>query len=360
MDKLDSGFEIPINSDQRRDLQRVWRDVLNIPHNPPWDYDKRALDLNFPNPGLERRPLIRPPPFHYPEYTVCDQESVLKDPMHSEYRKRLEDRAREESKKQKVTGQVVYNETAKYAVPLERLTTETTYLPSSSCLSGASNTLAFESRFESGNLAKAIQVGFYEYDLYLRPDKSGHVQWYYFMVSNVRRGVTYVFNIANFVKSKSLYNNGLRPLLYSSMDALKNKIGWQRAKSRCAYYLHGSKFRLTINLSFPHDNDRCFLAHCYPYTYTDLQLYLQKLEDDNSKKGFFRRSLLCTTLAQNRVDVLTITDQITSYDSSTSSKPTLLLTARVHPGETQASWSMQGCIDFLTSDSPQATLLRER
>ena len=46
------------------------------------------------------------------------------------------------------------------------------------------DTLIFESRFESGNLRRAIQIYPGEYDLILRPDINtrGHTQWYYFSV----------------------------------------------------------------------------------------------------------------------------------------------------------------------------------
>lgn len=87
------------------------------------------------------------------------------------------------------------------------------------------DTLVFESRFECGNLRKVVQVGLREYDLTLRTDKdSTHVQWFYFMVSNVRKCATYIFNITNFTKPKSLYNQGLRPLLYSSIDAETRQV----------------------------------------------------------------------------------------------------------------------------------------
>lgn len=38
------------------------------------------------------------------------------------------------------------------------------------------------------------------------------------------------------------------------------------------------KHTLTFNVSFPHDRDTVYLAHCYPYTYTDLQVKLIILE----------------------------------------------------------------------------------
>ena len=41
-------------------------------------------------------------------------------------------------------------------------------------------------------------------------------------------------------------------------------------------------------------------------------------------------------------------------------KAKILLSARVHPGETQGSWAIQSCIEFLTSRLPEAKLLRSR
>ena len=55
------------------------------------------------------------------------------------------------------------------------------------------NTLKFESRFESGNLAKVIKVTNVYYELYLRPDMytDRHAQWYYFRIQNTKENVLY-------------------------------------------------------------------------------------------------------------------------------------------------------------------------
>ena len=47
------------------------------------------------------------------------------------------------------------------------------------------DSLKFESRFESGNLAKVIRITEAYYELYLRPDlyTTKHCQWFYFRVS---------------------------------------------------------------------------------------------------------------------------------------------------------------------------------
>ncbi|KAL3318797.1 hypothetical protein Ciccas_002541 [Cichlidogyrus casuarinus] len=90
--------------------------------------------------------------------------------------------------------------------------------------------LVFESRFECGNLKQAKRVGPFEYWLVLNPDlfTKRHTQWYYFQISNFVPRVTYKFTILNLVKPSSLYSQGLRPLLYSEMQAKKFDRGWYR------------------------------------------------------------------------------------------------------------------------------------
>ena len=108
------------------------------------------------------------------------------------------------------------------------------YVPSSA----EDNTLQFESRFESGNLRRAIQVYEYEYDLILKPDYNtrGYTQWFYFRVNNTRAGKNYRFNIINLIKPDSLFNSGMRPLIYSEAAAKKTGKGWVRCGSDICYY----------------------------------------------------------------------------------------------------------------------------
>ena len=82
------------------------------------------------------------------------------------------------------------------------------------------DSLIFESRFESGNLAKATRITDNYYELRLRPDlfTSRHCQWFYFRVQNMRADVEYRFSFVNFLKPDSQYCVGMKPVLYSEKE----------------------------------------------------------------------------------------------------------------------------------------------
>ncbi|KAB0349223.1 hypothetical protein FD754_014080, partial [Muntiacus muntjak] len=207
--------------------------------------------------------------------------------------------------------------------------------------------LKFNSKFESGNLRKVIQIRKNEYDLILNSDiNSNHYhQWFYFEVSGMRPSLAYRFNIINCEKSNS-QNHFSR----SSIAA-----GGQKGKS---YYT------ITFTVSFPHKDDVCYFAYHYPYTYSTLQMHLQKLESaHNPQQIYFRKDVLCETLSGNSCPLVTITAMPESnyyeHICQFRNRPYVFLSARVHPGETNASWVMKGTLEYLMSNNPTAQSLRE-
>lgn len=78
----------------------------------------------------------------------------------------------------------------------------------------------------------------YEYDLILKYDYGTnlHTQWYYFSVGNTRKGKTYKINLINLIKPESSYNEGMKPLLYSTIgNKLDKKNGWYRMGQNVCY-----------------------------------------------------------------------------------------------------------------------------
>jgi hypothetical protein len=114
---------------------------------------------------------------------------------------------------------------------------------------------------------------------------------------------------------------------------------------------------LSVALSPSPSSRWVYLAHTYPYTYSDLQRELRLLEDDPRYKSFVRRRDLCTTIGGNRCDLLTITN-FTQDLNALRSRVGVVLSSRVHPGESNASYMMRGAIRYLTSDELGAHVLR--
>ena len=56
-----------------------------------------------------------------------------------------------------------------------------------------------------------------EYDLVLQNDVNsrGNTQWFYFSVTNLPLNVEITFNIVNLLKSDSLFNYGMLPVVLS-------------------------------------------------------------------------------------------------------------------------------------------------
>lgn len=240
--------------------------------------------------------------------------------------------------------------------------------------------LKFNSKFESGNLRKVIQIRKNEYDLILNSDiNSNHYhQWFYFEVSGMKTGTGYRFNIINCEKSNSQFNYGMQPLMYSVQEALRSRPCWIRVGTDVCYYKNhfsrssiaagGQKgksyYTITFTVTFRHKDDVCYFAYHYPYTYTTLKMHLKKLESmHNPQQIYFRQDVLCETLAGNSCPLVTITAMPESncyeHICQFRNRPYIFLSARVHPGETNASWVMKGTLEYLMSNSPNAQCLRE-
>ncbi|CAH1796187.1 unnamed protein product [Owenia fusiformis] len=243
-----------------------------------------------------------------------------------------------------------------------------------------SDYLKFNSQFESGNLRKAIQVRELEYDLILSPDvnTNHHHQWFYFEVSNMKAGMKYRFNIVNCEKVNSQFNFGMQPVMFSVREAMEGRPYWTRVGSEICYYRNHftrssqvtggvkgkSYYTTTFTIMFPHTRDVCYLAYHFPYTYSTLQANLFKWSNIYDKQSiYYRQQTLTHTLTGNPVPLLTITAYPTSQDQEGldqfRSRPYIFLSARVHPGESNASWVMKGSLDLLLSSKPQAQQLRE-
>ena len=51
----------------------------------------------------------------------------------------------------------------------------------------------------------------------------------------MKADVVYRFSLCNFSKPDSLYNYGMKPVLYSTIEAEKHYVGWSRVGNNIRY-----------------------------------------------------------------------------------------------------------------------------
>lgn len=221
--------------------------------------------------------------------------------------------------------------------------------------------IEFESRFESGNLRMALQITELEYDLILKNDiNSGKTSnWFFFRfsITNAKKikfsdkPITVKFNIINCQKNDTLFSKGLKVLYYR---ASINK--WYRNTKNNYYYpntlqiddkrLHSLTFSIEINFDFEQEN--FYFCYCYPYTFSKLQNFLENNLNNQCiiQSNVVRHEVIGKSLAGNNLDMLIITKFESSFEEI-AYRPCIILTARVHPGESNSSFVIQGLIEFL-------------
>jgi len=68
---------------------------------------------------------------------------------------------------------------------------------------------------------------------------------------------------------------------------------------------------------------------------------------------------MCKSLAGNSMDLVIITN-FQSWEEDIANRDAVIITGRIHPGETNASWIVEGILEFLVSDEEEAVSLREK
>lgn len=84
-----------------------------------------------------------------------------------------------------------------------------------------------------------------------------------------------------------MFNYGMKPVVYSARQAQEEEVGWHRAGANVSYLpnqlLKSSRrpkpmYTLRFSYTFQYAGDSVYFAYNYPYTYTQLTEYLDKLE----------------------------------------------------------------------------------
>lgn len=264
--------------------------------------------------------------------------------------------------------------------------------------------LVFSSDFDHGNLKDANRSSDGAWELTMAKDAEGTENekrsstWFYFRVQDTRVDAKRQarFRFTGMTRQGQLYKHGHRPVVRAVKDrdpacwaSLKGSGGWKRV-SACSYRDQSDK---TGDLQFDHTfaalDDCVEFAFCFPYAYEESLATHRAVLDRVSGDIVAYNELLCLSSEGRRVEMLTVTD---AHGASQEREPLLddhgdiaathhlfpevrfgqaqrppqypqkqevIISARVHPGETPASFVLDGLLELLLRpDDRRAKVLR--
>jgi cytosolic carboxypeptidase protein 5 len=222
---------------------------------------------------------------------------------------------------------------------------------------------------------------------------NGNRTWFYFGVKG-GHGKWLKFNLMNLNKQGKLFEMGMLPV-FKTVPSLNSK--WSRIYSKPNWQtVNNLNFQLSFTHRIPEKRETTtYFAFCYPHSYEECQEMLEKLDkqfencktiNSNSRCDpdmiYYHRELFCYSLDKRRIDLITIsacnqmntTKREPRFDPDNlfpknndqrcfefDQKRVFVLSSRVHPGETPASFVFNGFLEFiLRKDDVRARALRQK
>jgi hypothetical protein len=192
------------------------------------------------------------------------------------------------------------------------------------------------------------------------------VFWYFFKVETMAPG-DYTFVIVGFFRDAPLHRLGVQPVALS-MRGSERGIGWQRFGWNMNFWCSKKGSVPEYSLSFTFnvtETDTMYFAYLYPYTYTDLCSFLknqplpfQFFPVAKSHGGVEVLSVFWDADTQKFVNVKTV--NVRRIGRAPFKKPAIVIAGRHHPGESNASYAMEGFIRTLFASGKDGGRLLKR
>ncbi|XP_018375422.1 PREDICTED: cytosolic carboxypeptidase-like protein 5 [Trachymyrmex cornetzi] len=226
----------------------------------------------------------------------------------------------------------------------------------------------------------------YEFNLWTKHDCHGtqfqnnNRTWFYFGVKSNHPSVSVRFNIVNLNKQVKMFSQGMCPVF----KIVPGHLHWERIRERPTYTVDqkGNDFTLSFLYYIPENSKAItYFAFTYPFSYTDLQNYLRKIDIRMEKRSvictddiYYHRECAIKSLEDRRLDILTISsyynistereDRLSNMFPEKSEerpykfrdKKVIFISARVHPGETPSSFVLNGFLNFLLNREDQIAI----
>eukprot|EP00916_Digyalum_oweni_P022149 GHVL01036752.1.p1 GENE.GHVL01036752.1~~GHVL01036752.1.p1 ORF type:complete len:334 (-),score=50.28 GHVL01036752.1:681-1682(-) len=279
------------------------------------------------------------------------------------------------------------------------------------------NNLTFSSDFDSGNAANFEFIDG-EYHVWVAPDSNSRIRaWFYFKIDGLSRDSIISIVMRELTNQHKLYDIGMRPVYRfvphrPQFEHISNNVSYDDTNG----------FNLRFKISVPYDNSTLYIAFSWPYSVSDLNIYLNELDrlflpaeekkdmkptkdmqpnkdiacgassgfpiywgpnlpdPEGSHNIYYTRQLLCNSLEKRRIDLLTITatqESVSDTGEKESSpigfsdeflkdppwkfpnRQIIFVSSRVHPGEITSQFVLLGFMNFILSGDERAKSLRK-
>mmetsp|Transcript_44773 Transcript_44773/g.101340 ORF Transcript_44773/g.101340 Transcript_44773/m.101340 type:complete len:493 (-) Transcript_44773:1053-2531(-) len=239
--------------------------------------------------------------------------------------------------------------------------------------------VVFDCGFDSANLADVVVHKTCESSLaaqcWVRRDCQGtdfetrHSTWFLFRIRAAETSLALTIQVPNLNNVSKLLQDGHKPVISrggGEWQPLPNSIEWGSIPSEDV----DSRAQGCVQLSWTMNltaGDNVAVAFSYPYSFYRLQQFLdcidERKEQLESDGVAYHRSRLCLSADGLRVDMVKIAQgdsvELESPDAF-AGRSVVLVSARVHPGETPSSFVCEAMIDFILGKSQIAEELRRR
>ncbi|XP_057338339.1 cytosolic carboxypeptidase-like protein 5 isoform X2 [Microplitis mediator] len=247
----------------------------------------------------------------------------------------------------------------------------------------------FYNNFDSANLAKVEQVNTqnaidqgasetvvnksckisddqqpeYEFNVWTKHDCHGtefqnnNRTWFYFGIKSPVQNISVKLNVVNLNRQSKMFSQGMCPVF----KVIPGHPHWERIRDKPTYTMDqkGSEFTLSFIIRTPENLKAIiYVAFTYPFTYSDLQHYLNRIDARISKQNlsnpdaiYYHRECAIKSLEGRRLEVLTVSSYHNIWGERENNlkglypepdeqrsfkfrgKRTVFVSARVHPDD---------------------------
>lgn len=176
-------------------------------------------------------------------------------------------------------------------------------------------------------------------------------------------------NMSNF---RLFSNPNYRPVWKS----LPSQPEWQRIQTDPTFERNfATTYKLSWTFELPYGENEVFFALVPPYPYEEITKSISFLQEQCPKDALFYREVLTRSIDRRDIDLITISnhnnftneseDRLSNLFPSVTprckrpKKPIIFVSARVHPGETPASYMLEGLLKVILGGDRRGYLLRK-